>query len=115
MKNVLREIIFEKLDDKLSYFLLYKENLNDTLPLDNLSLISYCSKDENNKESKILELKMDPYFNINQVFEHFKNASTWCNKDCLILFIKDQDSNIVSLVSSSDGYSWYYTIYKENN
>ena len=59
---------------------------------------------------------MDPNSTINQVFDHFKNASTWSNdKKCLILFIKDQDSNIVSLVSSSDGYSWYYTILKENN
>ena len=110
-----KEILFLSEEKKMDNLFSYKDNLNNTFPLDNLSLISYCSKDENNKESKILELKMDPYFNINQVFEHFKNASTWCNKDCLILFIKDQDSNIVSLVSSSDGYSWYYTICKENN
>ena len=101
LKNVLREIIFEKLDDKLSYFLLYKENLNDTLPLDNLSLISYCSKNENNKDFKICAFKIKSDSTINDVFEYFKDASTWVNdkKNCLILFIKDQNGSIVSLES----------------
>ena len=41
---------------------------------------------------------MDPYYTIKDVFDYFKNASTWVNEDCLILFIKDQYSNIASLV-----------------
>lgn len=72
--------------------------MNVNLSLDNLSLISYCPKNENNEESKILEFKMDPYYTIKDVFDYFKNASTWVNEDCLILFIKDQYSNIASLV-----------------
>ena len=56
---------------------------------------------------------MYPYSTINQVFVHFKNASTWVNeeKTCLILFIKDQDRNIVSLVPYFD----FFMIYKEKN
>ena len=72
--------------------------MNVNLSLDNLSLISYCPKNENNEESKILEFEMNPYSTINQVFDSFENASTWVNEDCLILFIKDQYSNIASLV-----------------
>lgn len=86
--------------------------MNVNLSLDNLSLISYCPKNENNEESKILEFEMNPYSTINQVFDSFENASTWVNeeKTCLILFIKDQDSNIVSLVPYAD----FFMIYKEN-
>ena len=111
----MNEIIFEKLDDKLSNLFSYKDKLNNTFFLDDLSLISYCPKEDKKDDFKICEIKMNPASTINQVFEDFKNASTWVDEECLILFIKDQDSNIVSLVSSSDGYSWYYTILKENN
>jgi len=96
----LNEIPFENLDDNLSKFLSYKDNLNNTLPLDNLSLISYCLKEDKKDDFKIYEIKMDDYFTIKDVFDYFKNASTWVNdeKNCLILFIKDQDGSIVSLV-----------------
>ena len=116
LNNVLNEIIFEKLEDNLSKIFSYKESVTEKkLHLDNLSLISYCPKNENYEESKILEFEMKTDSTIKGVFDYFENASTWVNKECLILFIKDQDSNIVSLVSLSDGYSWYYTILKENN
>lgn len=86
--------------------------MNVNLSLDNLSLISYCPKNENNEELKILEFKMDPYYTIGQVFDYFDNASTWGkDKKCLILFIKDQDRNIVSLVQIYD----FFMIYKEKN
>ena len=106
------EIVFEKLKDNLSELFFYKEKWSEKkLLLNNLSLISYCPKNENDKESKILEFEMDPNSTINQVFDHFKNASTWSNdKKCLILFIKDQDNNIVSLVP----YAGFFKIYKEN-
>ena len=54
---------------------------------------------------------MNPYSTINQVFDSFENASTWVNeeKTCLILFIKDQDSNIVSLVP----YAYFFMKYKK--
>ena len=55
---------------------------------------------------------MYPYSTINQVFDSFENASTWGkDKKCLILFIKDQDRNIVSLVPYFD----FFMIYKEKN
>ena len=106
------EIVFEKLKDNLSELFSYKEKWSEKkLLLNNLSLISYCLKNENDEESKILEFEMDPNSTINQVFDHFKNASTWSNdKKCLILFIKDQDSNIVSLVPIAG----FFKIYKEN-
>ena len=93
----------------------YKKDIKtyDNLPLNNLSLISYCPKNENNKESEICEFKMNPDSTIENVFDYFKNASTWVNekKTCLILFIKDQDRNIVSLTSNCG----FFVIYKEKN
>lgn len=107
----MNEIIFEKLDDELSNLFSYKESVTEeNLSLDNLSLISYCPKDENNKKFEIRKFEMNPYFTIHQVFYHFKNVSTWVNEDCLILFIKDQDRNIVSLVPVAG----FFKIYKEN-
>ena len=112
LNNVLNEIIFEELDDKLSDFFSYKESVTEEkLPLDNLSLISYCPKDENNKKFEIREFEMKTDSTIKGVFDYFENASTWVNKECLILFIKDQDNNIVSLVP----YTGFFKIYKENN
>ena len=100
--NVLKEITFEKLDDKLSKFLSYKKDVNNnTLLSDNLSLISYCPKEDNINECKTCEVKITQELTIQNIFDKFKNASTWVNdkKNCLILFIKDQDGRIVSLES----------------
>ena len=109
--EIYNEIPFLDEKNKMEVFFSYKESVTEkNLPLGNLSLISYCPKNENDEESKILEFEMDPNSTINQVFEHFKNASTWVNEKCLILFIKDQDSNIVSLVPVAD----FFVIYKEN-
>ena len=110
----MNEIIFEKLEDNLSKIFSYKESVTEKkLHLDNLSLISYCPKNENYEESKILEFEMDPNSTINQVFDYFKNASTWVNEGCLILFIKDQDGSIVSLTSIYSYGEYIYTIYKD--
>ena len=100
--NVWKEIIFENLDDNLSKFLSYKEDVNNnTLLSDNLSLISYCPKEDNIDEWKTCEVKITQELTIQNIFDNFQNASTWVNdkKNCLILFIKDQDGSIVSLES----------------
>ena len=103
LNNVLNEIIFEDLEDTLSEIFFCKESVtNDNLDLDNFSLVSYCPKDENNEEFEICEFKMDHDSTIKDVFDYFKNASTWVNEDCLILFIKDQYSNIARLVPYTD-------------
>lgn len=112
------EIVFEKLKDNLSELFSYKEKWSEKkLLLNNLSLISYCPKDENNEEFEICEFKMNPDSTIKDVFDYFENASTWVNeeKKCLILFIKDQDGNIVSLTSIGTYGEYIYTIYKEKN
>ena len=114
LKEGWNEIVFEKLKDNLSELFSYKEKWSEKkLLLNNLSLISYCPKNENDKESKILEFEMDPNSTINQVFDYFKNASTWVNEGCLILFIKDQDGSIVSLTSIYSYGEYIYTIYKD--
>ena len=58
-------------------------------------------ENENNKDFKICAFKIKSDSTINDVFEYFKDASTWVNdkKNCLILFIKDQNGSIVSLES----------------
>ena len=111
LKDVWNEIVFEELENELGNLFSYKKNLIDNLPLKNLSMISYCPK--NNKEDvfEICEFKMNYNSTIKDVFDHFKNASTWVKEDCLILFIKDQDRNIVSLISYKD----FFVINKENN
>ena len=98
--NVLNEIIFENLDDNLSKFLSYRKDVNNnTLLSDNLSLISYCLKEDNMDECKTCEVKITQELTIQNIFDNFQKASTWVNEECLILFIKDQDGSIVGLSS----------------
>lgn len=100
----------QKMKDLFSY----KKIFNHTLTLDNLSLISYCPKNENNEEFEIREFKMNHDSTIKGVFDHFESASTWgSDKKYFILFIKDSDSNIVSLTSIYTYGSYIYTIYKD--
>ena len=77
----------------------------DTSKVINISnLFSFCSSlvyFPNIDEWKTCEVKITQELTIQNIFDNFQNASTWVNdkKNCLILFIKDQNGSIVSLES----------------